>query len=166
METFWSHTQQLGEPYSSCSSSKEAFHCGRIAAERQIRDKCKCSYGLLHRMHDEDPGATHLPVCNFTSRIRCVNRFVIDYISDDHTLGTVSYSHYGRQWCWWHRYDGDNFRMLVTEKRVGDIFLHVDTIGWHPRPNFTLTQSVSKLFIIVLYWRHIVGDRFPPSFYY
>ena len=89
-ETFESHTQQLGEPYSSCSSSKEAFHCGRIAAERQIRDKCKCSYGLLHRMHDEDPGKTHLPVCNFTSRIRCVNRFVIDYISDDHTLGTVS----------------------------------------------------------------------------
>ena len=40
-------------------------------------------------MHDEDPGATHLPDCNFTSRIRCVNRFVIDYISDDHTLGTV-----------------------------------------------------------------------------
>ena len=58
--------------------------------KRQIRDKCKCSYGLLHRMHDEDPGKTHLAVCNFTSRIRCVNRFVIDYISDDHTLGTVS----------------------------------------------------------------------------
>ena len=87
--TFESHTQQLGEPYSSCSSSKEAFHCGRIAAERQIRNKCKCSYGLLHRMHDEDPGKTNLPDCNFTSRIRCVNRFVIDYISDDHTLGPV-----------------------------------------------------------------------------
>ena len=40
-------------------------------------------------MHDEDPGKTNLPDCNFTSRIRCVNRFVIDYISDDHTLGSV-----------------------------------------------------------------------------
>ena len=43
-------------------------------------------------MHDEDPGKTNLPDCNFTSRIRCVNRFVIDYISDDHTLGSVFFA--------------------------------------------------------------------------
>jgi len=29
--------------------------------------------------------------------------------------------------CWWLN-DGENFKMLVTKKYVGDIFLHVDDI--------------------------------------
>ena len=66
-------------------------------------------------MHDEDPGATHLPVCNFTSRIRCVNRFVIDYISDDHTLGTVSESHYGP--------------LFMEDSGVGDIVMMATILG-------------------------------------
>ena len=110
-----SHTRQLGSPYSSCiPSSREASHwyglikkpdflgqeslvipshwdlfepdnSERQATEDEIKENCFCEYGLLHK-HQQNKQEVAYPSCNFTQRVRCVNKYVIDYITDDHAL--------------------------------------------------------------------------------
>ena len=57
----------------------------RQATEDEIKENCNCEYGLLHK-HQQDKHSEAHTTCNFTQRVRCVNKYVIDYITDDHAL--------------------------------------------------------------------------------
>ena len=50
---------------------------------------CFCEYGLLerHNMWHKHDKTSKFPSCNFSSRVKCVNKYVIDYINnDEHAL--------------------------------------------------------------------------------
>ena len=54
-------------------------------------------------------------------------------------------------WCWW-LYVGDNFRIFVTKKDVGDIFMHVGDMPMGHQHNYMPECDVGDRFVMLETW--------------